>query len=91
MSIMLCILIVIQVCEDAKRHMMIVRALNYNMGLQDFTVVFFCSLTLSAAVMEVLSGNSDFCQLAVCAMPSGKKGMYNIIAVFTWLITVPLI
>lgn len=65
---------VIQVCEDAKQYIMIVQALNYNLGLPDFTVLFYCSLALSSSVMEVLEGVSDFCQLAVCAIPSSKKG-----------------
>ena len=70
-----CYLHVIQVCEDAKQYIMIMRALNYNLGLPDFTILFFCSLSLSCSVMEVLQPHCDFCQLAVCGMPSSKKGM----------------
>ena len=55
-----------------KRCSMILRAVNYSRGLQDFIIVLMCSLQETFDVSRALENTCDSVQVGVCVMPSSK-------------------
>ena len=51
---------------------MILRAVNYSRGLQDFIIVLMCSLQETFDVSRALENTCDSVQVGVCVMPSSK-------------------
>lgn len=56
--------------DDAKDCSYIIRALNYHMGLQEFTVVMLCKLQSVFEVAAVIK--SDKVQVAICGVTSSR-------------------
>ena len=69
------IIILFQVVRKVKQYVLIIRALNYSVGLQDFTIAIFCNFKLIFNITEALNSTVDFVQAAVCALSSDHNGI----------------
>jgi hypothetical protein len=47
--------------------LLIVRAINFHVGLQDFTFIFICPLDILSAIQSAVTSSEDSLQLAVCS------------------------
>ena len=54
--------------QTIKKYSQIIRAINYNRGLQDFTIVGMCCLKDLFAVSSSLETHCDGVQVAVCGI-----------------------
>ena len=75
-----------KVLQKAKQCSMILRAVNYSRGLQDFVIVTMCNLQETFEVSKALESTCDNVQLGVCVMPSSKsKSMYTNVCINDFL------
>ena len=56
---------------------LIVRAINYNVGMQVYTVVFITTLEGIATAAEALSSDGDVVQSGVVAISIASKAMHT--------------
>ena len=71
--------------EEAKQLALIVQAMNYQLGLQNFTVVFIFHLQDMYKIVDELKTISDSVQVAVCGLTSRHTGM-NMIELYLYCI-----
>ena len=62
--------------EEAKILLLLVRALNYAVGLQNFFVIFIVPLALMNNSGETIRPHGENIQLAVCSFSDSNKGTY---------------
>lgn len=66
---------------ECKQLILIVRAINYHVGKQNFTVVFMMDLKSLNVVADLLSDAGNSIQMAVCGLTPRQKGIdFSIIA-----------
>lgn len=66
---------------DSRQLVLLARALNYNSGLQNFTVVVISELKEISKIAEDLEdARADSLQIAVCGLMSRQKGNYSFVA-----------
>ena len=61
--------------EEAKILLLLVRALNYAVGLQNFFVIFIVPLGLMNHISETVKPHGENIQLAVCSFSDSTKGI----------------
>ena len=69
-----------QACEDATNGEHAVKAINYNLGLLDFTILIFCQFEMCSKV--VASIKADFNQVAICGIKSKPSGMLKFLSAY---------
>lgn len=65
---------------DCKQLVLIVRALNYHAGMQNFTIVFITDLKELNKTASELIDTGDSTQVAVCGLQPRHKGKYDVIS-----------
>ena len=61
--------------REAKQALRVLRALNYNDGLQHFYVILMCDLSVISYLADSLHGSYDKLDYGACGL-SEENGMY---------------
>lgn len=73
---------------EAQRIALTLRAINYNVGVQMYTMVFITTLKEISSISHALTGEGDVVQSGVIAITDSQNGRWLIVGTLTFILVV---
>lgn len=73
---------------EAQRITLTLRAINYNVGVQMYTMVFITTLKGISSISHALTGEGDVVQSGVIAITDSQNGRWLIVGTLTFILVV---